>query len=188
MPTAGKVLTILLVPFFIVWLVLASMATQRNRNHGEKIKQMDAQIENLVGTAEKPGEIAQLQDQVDRLTRQIEDQQLQTTRDATVLRARLSQLESLVALTREDLARVQIAVQETEKQVDNARQIAERRTKEKADTEKAIEDAKAELANLTDEDAELRKRRDDLDREFKALLAENKRLVRRILAATPSSN
>jgi chromosome segregation ATPase len=188
MPTAGKVLTILLIPVTIAWLILASMATQRNRNWGKKVQELDSQIEALVGTAEKPGEIAQLRAQVEQLNNKIVSQMAQTTRDSTTLRSRLSQIESTVALTREDLARLQFLVQDTERQVESARQIAERRTQEKADTEKEIGTAKDQLADLTQEDAKLRERRESLVREFQAVLAENRQLVQRLLKASNSSN
>ena len=188
MPTAGKVLTILLIPVAIAWLVLASMATQRNRFQGEKIVQLNKQLEDLVGTVEKVGEVDRVRAEVETLKREIAAQQSQTSRETTTLRARLSQLESLVALTREDLTRVQLLVQDTEKQMELARQIAERRTQEKADTEKAIGAVRQELDTLTQEDAQLRERRESLLREFESLLAENKQLVERLMSASRSAN
>lgn len=187
MPTAGKVLTILIIPVAIAWLVLASMAIQFHRNSGEKVKNLEKQIETLAGTYDAPGEIDRLLVQVRDLKYQITATQNDTHRQTTLLREQLSGVESLLALTREDLGRANILVRDCADQEDMARKVAEVRTQEKADAEKAVADSQAALEEARQVDAQLREQRESLFRDFQAVHAENKQLVSRLLQA-PSNN
>ncbi|MFO0956501.1 MAG: hypothetical protein U0800_03430 [Isosphaeraceae bacterium] len=187
MPTAGKVLTILIIPVAIAWLVLAAMATQFHRNSGEKIQNLEKQVEALAGNYETPGEIGKLQAQVKSLKYQITATQNDTHRQTTLLREQLSGVESLASLVKEDLARAQLLVRDSLEQEELARKIAERRTQEKADAEKAVADNQAVLEEIRQVDAQLREKRDALYRDFKAVLAENKQLVARLLQASSNN-
>lgn len=187
MPTAGKVLTILIIPAAIAWLVLASMAVQFHRNSGEKIKNLEKQIETLAGDYDAPGEIGRLQNQVSDLKYQITAVQNDTHRQTTLLREQLSGVETLLALTREDLGRVNILVRDCGDQEEMARRVAEVRTQEKADAEKAVADSQSVLEEVRQIDAQLREKRESLFRDFQAVHAENKQLVARLLQA-PSNN
>lgn len=187
MPTAGKVLTILIIPATIAWLVLASMAIQFHRNSGEKVKNLEKQIETLAGTYEAPGEIGKLQIQVRDMKYQIAATQNDTHRQTTLLREKLSGIETLLALTREDLTRVNFLVRDCGEQEEMARKTAEVRTQEKVDAEKAVADSQATLEEIRQVDAQLREKRDALFRDFKTVLAENRQLVARLLQ-TPSNN
>lgn len=189
MSTPGKVLSVLIILAAIGWLVLASMVTQRHRNWGEKIQKQEAQIAQLEGVpGGEPGELDKLLTQVEQLKYAIADEQAQTSRDATVLRDRLSNVETQLAETRESLARLTLLVRDSQVQVDEAKKIAELRARERTDTQKAIADAEVELSRLREVDAQLRQEQESLTREFKATLAENRKLVQRLLEAGGSQN
>lgn len=187
MPTAGKVLAIIIIPVAIAWLVLASMAIQFHRNSGAKIRDLEKQIETLAGTYEAPGEIGKLQNQVNDMKYQITATQNDTHRQTTLLREKLSGVETLLALTREDLSRVNILVRECGEQEDMARKTADLRTQEKADAERLVAESQTNLETIRQQDAQLREQRDKLFQDFKSVLAENRQIVARFLQ-NPSNN
>lgn len=186
MSTPGKVLSVLIIFALLGWLVLASMVTQRNRNWGEKIKKQEDQIIALEGVpGGEPGELAKALDQVDKLKYEIASEQAQTSRDATILRDRLSNIETQLSETRESLSRLTLLVRDSQFQVEEAKRIAEKRALERTDTQKTIAEAETELNRLRDVDAKLRQQQEALTRDFRATLAENRQLVQKLLSAAP---
>jgi chromosome segregation ATPase len=164
MSTAGKVLAVLVTLATVVLVILGSAVTQLNKNGGEAIQKLNAQLEKSLG----------------ELKTQLTLEQVGKGQDLAVIRSRLADVEEFRADVFEANARVAAQLAVANESVATAAAHLERRNKDKADLEKAKADNQAAVEKLIGEEKALRDDRDRLLGELKELIAGNRQLQEKI--------
>ncbi|MBX6316770.1 MAG: hypothetical protein IRY99_28230 [Isosphaeraceae bacterium] len=177
MSTAGKVLTVLVTLSILLWIALAALVADLNRNWGEAL---DKQRKEFARLRE---EIGKAENDLIKLKLATDVEQDATTKDVTRLRADIAARERVEIEIKEALAAAQLQLAKVEAEVKDAQAQVEIRQQEKQGTEKALADAQAAVAQLRTQNAELLAELTRLRDEFKATLAENKELLARYQAA-----
>lgn len=172
MSTAGKVLIVLILLTVLLWIGLASQTAMLNRNWGQQIAGIQADIQKI------EAELPEVLTKIDRVKNQITVEQVAKDNDLTNVRDRLSKLEKDEAFTKEALSRFALQLESMQQAVAAAQARHEVRKKEKEDTEKALADARQLVVQLTQENDRLLGQLTGLRNEFISTLARNKEMVR----------
>jgi uncharacterized coiled-coil protein SlyX len=178
MSTAGKVLVVLVALALVPWIYLTSLVYQLNANWGKEIENLNKQ---LAETSQKADEakagLAQVRDLITA-------DQLGRDHDLTVLRAHLSEVENLLALTMEQQDRDRLHRESLEEAITAANAAIAVRDQEKQETidllaaeRSEVDKKQADVASLMDRLAGLRK-------DFLDTMAQNRDLMQKAAGTT----
>jgi hypothetical protein len=180
MSTAGKVLTVLSMLTMAIWLVLMSMVTQLNVNHGQKIQKQQAEFEKITVDAEKANtDYLEVTEKARREQDLTDDEVRLKLADIAVRERRLSTTIEALTRLKFDVADYEIAATKAKTNLDNRE--AEKVKGEEDKAKKLDEIAKSQALN-----AELKAQLAQLQEDFKKLLAENSAKVK-APTTTPAS-
>ena len=174
MSTAGKVLTVLVTLMTLVWILLASAATQLNRNGAKALVDLKKQVTDL------EADVVKSDHDLQKLKADTHHQQFTTQNDLTVLAARQADVEKARSAVLEIATRVRIQLADVEATVKSALAHSEQRLADKNAEIKAKADAEADVEKLKKENGEMIARLNALRDKFKTTLQENKSLVERL--------
>jgi chromosome segregation ATPase len=177
MSTAGKVLTVLVTLMTLVWILLASAATQLNRNGAKALVDLKKQVTDL------EADVVKSDHDLQKLKADTHHQQLATQNDLTVLAARQADVEKARSAVLEIATRVRIQLADVEATVKSALAHSEQRLADKNAEIKAKADAEASVEKLKGENGKMIARLNALRDKFKTTLQENKSLVERLKKA-----
>ncbi len=175
MPTAGKVLSILVSLALVGWIFLASQVSELNRNWGQKLQKLEADIDRV------STEVATAGQQLDDLKATVVLGQSIKEQDLTRLRAELSKVQNAQAYSRETLDRFSLQAASVAEQLKGAEERRVRRTEEKAAADREFNTAVAQVQQLATENQQLLGRLTTLRQDFESLLSQNQQLVNQIV-------
>jgi chromosome segregation ATPase len=162
MSTAGKVLIVLVMLVTFVWVVLSAGVSRVNTNANTRVYELSNQVEKL------QGQLKDAQDEAASLLTQITQEQENTDRERTVLRAKQADLERVKSQISDTLSGVKYELEIVEGTAKSAQTDLENRTTELAEETKSLEKDRADNQELI---ASCSKQRDELAslrKEFKS--------------------
>lgn len=174
MPTAGKVLVVLISLVAVVWIVLTAGVAQLNRNGTKAVEDLKTQVAKL------QQEIKSTQEGLQKVKDDWNFDQYVTQRHLTELAAKQTDIEKLWTEQKEMLARVTIQLADAEATVKSADENKARRIADHQAETKALEQARAEVETLKSERKDRVDRLTELREKLRATLDENRSLVERL--------
>lgn len=174
MSLLGKILSICVAVFLVLWIALAASVAKHHEGWSARIRELKAEVAAL-----EP-ELPPLVAEADRNRDDATNLQVALERARLNFRRELALAQKFESDTKEDLARYQLQVALAEQEVRAAQARMETRTKERVDFEKSIE---REKANVVDLQAANKARKDELAGLQKAFLdtvAENRSYAARL--------
>ena len=174
MPTAGKVLSVLILLSSLAWMILTAGVTQLNRNANEALKKLTKRVEQLQADPKITQQVVAARDAITVFQEPMD-------LELAVLRARLNDAQRLSSNVNEVLSRIKYELEIVEKIVQDAELARSERTKEKEIEQKALEVARNEVKELKLKDAVLRTRLRQLCDQFVATYNQNSEEVRKIV-------
>jgi hypothetical protein len=181
MPTAGKVLTILILLAMLVWLVMMSAVTQLNVNYGLKIDKEQKELDKLTVDADTANRDYLI------VTEKARQEQDLTERDVRIKLDDVAQGERRLSTTLESLARVKLNVADYEVAAAKAKTNLDNREAEKVKGEEDKAKKLDEIAKAQALNADLKAQLAKLQDEFKKLLAENSEKIKGPIAKPVST-
>lgn len=175
MPTAGKVLSVLVSLALLGWIFLASQVAELNRNWGQKLTKLEADVERVSAEVQTAGR------QLDDLKAAVVLAQTIKEQDLTRLRAQVSKVQGAQAYSRETLDRFNLQSASVAEQLRQAEQRRQLRTQEKAEADRVFNESVAEVKRLADENNQLLERLGGLRQSLEQLVQQNQQLVNQIL-------
>ncbi len=173
MSTAGKVLTVLILLFSLVWVILTAGVDQLNRNGNQALITLTERVaklqENLRTTQ---NEIVAVKDQTHVL-------QATMDRELMVMNSRQNDVQRLASNAAEVLSRVRYELATVQETVQSAQQHQTERSAELAVDQKALATARDEVKQLMARDEELRARLASLRDQFKKTYTSSVETLRR---------
>lgn len=174
MSTAGKVLSVLVILFAIVWIVLSAGVTELNRSAEATVEKKKAEVLKL--DADVRGLAVTIQQEKDKT----DTQQVATQNMLTAIQARQADREKERSQVLEIAQRFKLQAQGTETSLAAARKLNEERLAEKTAETQAKADEEQAVAKLMSDNDALMKHLAELRESFTTTLAENKALVDRL--------
>ena len=149
MSTAGKVLAVLVMLVSLVWMVLSAGVDQLNTNGNKRLHELAEQIEKL------ESDVDQARDEVVALKASASTVQETLDHEATVLRARQSDLEKDRSQIKELLSNWQYQLETAKETIDRAKTALQHRTEEHESSQQLLAKTKSEVKELMDRCGEL---------------------------------
>ncbi len=142
MSTAGKVLSIVVALFTIVWMILAAGVAQLNTNANTTLHELEAQVEKLsVDVEAAKTDVVHLLDETGSVQEKVD-------RGLMVLRSRANDLEKARSQMIEMLTRAQYQIAILEQTVKDSQDTLANRNEELESEKKALADARSEVKTL----------------------------------------
>ncbi len=175
MSTPGKVLIVLIVLTTLGWIFMAAQVAELDRNWGQKLQQLQADLTKVQQDVAKTGEeVAKTKATINLVQQERED-------ELNRLRSQLSNLQKVDSFTRETLDRFTLQLASVEAQTEAAQKRQGDRQQELTDTQKNLTDTMTELSQLVRQNNDLLVELARLRSDFLETLAENRAMVDRML-------
>jgi chromosome segregation ATPase len=144
MSTAGKVLAVLVMLLSLVWMVLTAGVDQLNTNGNMRLHDLAVQIEKLEGDIEQArADVVDLKSSASTIQETLDH-------EATVLRARQSDLEKDRSQIKEMLSNWQFQHETAKETIDRAKTALQHRTEEQENGQQLLAKTKSEVKELID--------------------------------------
>jgi chromosome segregation ATPase len=171
MSTGGKVLTFLIIPVILAWMILASGVATINADAADTIRKLKTEItESEQQLAANEAEIFKTRDSIVLV-------QDDTAVNQAVLRERVNELERMRADKEEDKTRVSQQRDMLTASVEGANTSLNERKKELQDETQALAQLEGQVRQLQSDNAELTDQLTKLRDDFKRILQGNQRTV-----------
>jgi chromosome segregation ATPase len=180
MPTAGKVLAVLVLLVVPIWIVLISGVAELNKSGGSQVASLKKQVEQL------DADLAKMEKDLAGLKDNITNEQRAMTEQLAVIRSHQADLQKARSEMIEYATRAKLQLASMQEAAKQAEAVRELRTNEKTQEIAAKAAAEAEVEKLKQDHAELVDQLDKLRNEFKATVDSNRRLLGRLKSARSS--
>jgi hypothetical protein len=180
MSTPGKVLVVLTLLVVPAWIVMLSAVAQLNKNAGQQVEDLKKQVQNL------ENDVVATRKAVVRLKDDISLEQEAMTNQLAVLRSHVADLHKARSEWIEIATRGGFDVASMQEAAKRATTTRDLRVAEKMQEDTALHAAEAEVQKLMQEHAQLSQQLDSLRGNFKAALTTNRKLLDQLKAKKPS--
>jgi chromosome segregation ATPase len=180
MPTAGKVLVVLVLLVVPVWIVLVSGVAELNKSGGEQVATLKSRVDQLDAELSKTEKaLVDMKDEIALHQRAMAEQ-------LAVIRSRQADLQKARSETMEIASRAKLQVDSMQEAAKRAEATRDLRKSEVAHEKEAMAATEAEVEKLKQDHAELVDQLDKLRNQFKTTVDSNRQMVGRLKSARAS--